>query len=104
MSNMNQVMRQAQAMQRKLKKAQDELAVMEFSGSAGGGMVTATVSGEGELKAMAIDPSVVDPEDVEILQDMVVAAVSEAMRARTEAEERLLGPIAGGMGIPGLGF
>ena len=104
MSNMNQVMRQAQAMQRKLKKAQDELAVMEFSGSAGGGMVTATVSGEGELKAMAIDPSVVDPDDVEILQDMVVAAVSEAMRARTEAEERLLGPIAGGMGIPGLGL
>ena len=104
MSNMNQVMRQAQAMQRRLKKAQDELAVMEFSGSAGGGMVTATVSGEGELKAMAIDPSVVDPDDVEILQDMVVAAVSEAMRARTEAEERLLGPIAGGMGIPGLGL
>lgn len=104
MSNMNQVMRQAQAMQRKLKKAQDELAAMEFSGSAGGGMVKATVSGDGELKAMAIDPSVVDPEDVEILQDMVVAAITEAMRARNEAEETLIGPIAGGLGIPGLGL
>lgn len=101
---MNQVMRQAQAMQRKLKKAQDELAAMEFAGSAGGGMVKATVSGDGELKAMSIDPAVVDPEDVELLQDMVVAAIAEAMRARTEAEERLLGPVAGGLGIPGLGL
>lgn len=104
MSNMNQVMRQAQAMQRKLKKAQDELAAMDFTGSAGGGMVKATVTGEGELKAVEIDKAAVDPDDVELLQDMIVAAVTEATRARTEAEERLLGPIAGGLGIPGLGL
>ncbi|HWH33094.1 MAG TPA: YbaB/EbfC family nucleoid-associated protein [Egibacteraceae bacterium] len=104
MSNMNQVMRQAQAMQRKLKKAQDELAAMEFSGSAGGGMVKATVSGDGRLSAVQIDKAAVDPDDVELLQDMVVAAVTEAMRSRTEAEERLLGPIAGGLGVPGLGL
>lgn len=102
MSNMNQVMRQAQAMQRKLRKAQDELAAMDFEGSAGGGMVKATVSGEGELRRMLIDKSVVDPDDVELLQDMVVAAITEAMRARSEAEERLVGPVAGGLGIPGL--
>lgn len=102
MSNMNQMMRQAQVMQRKLKKAQDELAAMSFEGSAGGGMVKAEVSGEGQLRSMAIDPSVVDPEDVELLQDMVVASITEAMRKRSEAEDRLMGPIAGGLGIPGL--
>lgn len=104
MANMNQVMRQAQAMQRKLKKAQDELAAMTFEGSAGGGMVKATVSGDGELQGVAIDPSAVDPDDVELLQDMVVAAVTEAMRTRAEAEDRLIGPIAGGLGLPGLGL
>jgi DNA-binding YbaB/EbfC family protein len=102
MSNMNAMMRQAQVMQRKLKKAQDELAVMTFEGSAGGGMVKAEVSGEGELRSMVIDPSVVDPADVELMQDMVIAAISEATRKRGEAEERIMGPIAGGLGIPGL--
>jgi DNA-binding YbaB/EbfC family protein len=102
MANMNQMMKQAQAMQRKLRKAQEELAELELEGSAGGGTVKAVVSGDGELKSIAIDPSAVDPEDVELLQDMVVAAVNEAMRARGEAEERLIGPITGGLGIPGL--
>lgn len=102
MANMNQVMRQAQAMQRKLRKAQEELAGMELEGSAGGGTVKAVVSGEGELKSVAIDPAAVDPDDVELLQDMIVAAVNEAMRARAEAEEKLVGPITGGLGIPGL--
>lgn len=99
---MNAMMRQAQVMQRKLRKAQDELAAMTFEGSAGGGMVKAVVSGEGELTSMVIDPSVVDPDDVELLQDMVVASISEAMRKRGEAEDRIMGPIAGGLGIPGL--
>jgi DNA-binding protein YbaB len=65
-------------------------------------MVKAEVSGEGELRSMVIDPSVVDPTDVELLQDMVVAAISEATRKRREAEDRIMGPIAGGLGIPGL--
>lgn len=102
MANMNQVMRQAQAMQRKLRKAQEELAAMELEGSAGGGTVKAVVSGEGELKSLAIDPSAVDPGDVDLLQDMVVAAVNEAMRLRAEAEEAKIGPISGGLGVPGL--
>lgn len=104
MANMNQVMRQAQAMQRKLKKAQDELAALSFEGSAGGGMVKAQMSGEGELTSVTIDPAVVDPDDVDLLQDMVLAAVAEAMRARGAAEDRLMGPVAGGLGIPGMNF
>ena len=102
MANMNQVMRQAQAMQRKLKKAQDELAAMEFSGTAGGGMVTATVSGEGQLSAVEIDKAAVDPDDVELLQDMVLAATNEAIRSAQELASRKMGAVTGGLGGLGL--
>ncbi len=100
MNDMNQMMRQAQALQRKLMKAQEEIARMEVTGSAGGGMVTATVTGGGELKSIEIDPDVVDPDDVEMLQDMVTAAVNEGLRSAKELEQDKLGGLAGGMGLP----
>lgn len=97
---MNQMLRQAQAMQRKLAKAQEELATLEVEGSAGGGMVVAVVSGAGEVKAVRINPDAVDPEDVEMLSDMIVAAMNEAWRRRQELESERLGAIAGGLGLP----
>lgn len=100
MSNMNQMLRQAQAMQRKMAEAQEELAQREVTGSAGGGMVTATATGAGELKAVQINPEAVDPDDVEMLEDMVTAAVNEALRAAKELEQEVMGDIAGGMGLP----
>jgi nucleoid-associated protein EbfC len=100
MANMNQMLRQAQAMQRKMAKAQEELAEREVSGSAGGGMVTATASGAGELKTIEINPEAVDPDDVEMLQDMITAAVNEALRAAKELEQEVMGDIAGGLGLP----
>jgi DNA-binding YbaB/EbfC family protein len=101
MSNMNQMLRQAQAMQRKLAQAQEELATKEVSGSAGGGVVIAVVAGGGtSLKSVTIDPDAVDPDDVEMLQDMVVVAVNEALRAAKELESETMGDIAGGLGLP----
>ena len=100
MANMNQMMRQAQAMQRKMAKAQEELAEREVTGSAGGGVVTATATGSGQLKGIEIDPDVIDPDDVEMLQDMITAAVNEALRAAKELETELMGDIAGGLGLP----
>jgi DNA-binding YbaB/EbfC family protein len=104
--NMQQLMKQAQKMQEQLMAAQAELADAHVEGSAGGGMVKATVSGSGELVSLTIDPSVVDPEDVETLTDLVVAAVRDASRAAQELTAEKMGPLAGGlggMGIPGLG-
>ena len=101
MSNMNQMLRQAQALQRKLAKAQEELAAREVRGSAGGGAVTAVVAGGGaSVKAITIDPAAVDPQDVEMLQDMVVAAVNEALKAAKELESETVGGITGGLGLP----
>ena len=101
MSNMNNMMKQAQALQRKLAQAQDELATKEVTGSAGGGMITAVVNGSGtEVRSMSINPEAVDPDDVEMLQDMVVAAVNEALRAAKELEATTMGGLAGGMGLP----
>lgn len=87
-------------MQRKMDKATEELAEQEVTGSAGGGMITATASGTGELKTIAIDPQVVDPDDVEMLQDLVVAAVAEALREAKDLEDDVMGDISGGMGLP----
>ena len=101
MSNMNQMMKQAQALQRKLVKAQEELAEQEVTGSAGGGMVSAVVNGGGtEVKSITINPEAVDPADVDMLQDMVAAAVNEALRAAKELESETMGGLAGGMGLP----
>jgi len=105
--NMQQLMQQAQRMQRQLEAAQAELATAEVTGSAGGGLVTATLTGTGQLSALTIDPRAVDPDDVETLQDLVVAAVRDAHRAVEALAAEKMGPVAGtgglgGLGIPGL--
>jgi len=99
--NMNQIMKQAQAMQRKLAAAQEELNATEVEGVAGGGMVRATVAGGGgEVRSITIDPSAVDPDDVEMLADMVTAAVNEALRSAKELEEEKMGGLTAGLGLP----
>jgi nucleoid-associated protein EbfC len=100
--NMQQLMKQAQKMQEQLEAAQAELAAATVTGTAGGGLVTATVSGSGELQALEIDPKAVDPEDIETLQDLIVAAVRDANRAATELANEKMGPVAGGIGGLGL--
>lgn len=100
--NMQQMMRQAQKMQKELAKAQEEVAAMTFEGTAGGGMVKAVAKGDMSIESIAIDPEAVDPEDVEMLQDMVCAAVNDALRGVNEASSMRMGAVTGGMNIPGL--
>lgn len=100
MGNRNHMMRQAQALQRKLAKAQAELAGTEVSASAGGGMVTAVVTGAGEFRRIVIKPEAVDPDDVEMLADIIVAACNEALRKSKELENELVGELAPGLGLP----
>lgn len=97
--NPKQMMKQVQAMQAQMQQRMAELSV---EGSAGGGMVKATMNGHKELLAVAIDKEAVDPNDVEMLQDLVVAAVNEASRKVDEAMQDSLGAMTGGMKIPGL--
>lgn len=99
---MQNLMKQAQQMQQQLAQAQEELAGAEVEGSSGGGLVRATCTGSGELSAIAIDPSVVDPEDVETLQDLVVAAVRDANRVAAELTQQTMAPLTGGLGGLGL--
>lgn len=100
--DMRQLLQQAQKMQEQLASAQEQLSGQTFEGSAGGGVVTATVSGAQQLVGVAIDPSVVDPDDVEMLQDLVVAAVNQAMKAASDAAGDQLGGLAGGLDLGGL--
>ncbi|HVF19567.1 MAG TPA: YbaB/EbfC family nucleoid-associated protein [Mycobacteriales bacterium] len=100
--NMQQLMKQAQKMQQQMLAAQEELAQAEVPGTAGGGLVTVTVLGSGDLQSITIDPKVVDPDDVETLQDLIVAAVRDANTAVSELQAQKMGPLAGGMGLPGL--
>ncbi|HEX4222703.1 MAG TPA: YbaB/EbfC family nucleoid-associated protein [Pseudonocardiaceae bacterium] len=100
---MQQILQQAQQMQQQLMSAQQELADTEVTGSAGGGLVTAVMSGGGELKGLTIDPKVVDPDDVETLADLVVAAVRDANTQVSELASQKMGPLAGGLG-GGLGL
>ena len=99
--NMQELMKQAQQMQQQLMAAQAELADVEVEGSAGGGLVRATMSGSGELRALTIDPGAVDPDDVETLQDLVVAAVRDAARAAADITQEKMGPLTGGLSMPG---
>jgi hypothetical protein len=96
--DMRQLMKQAQQMQEQLAKAQADLAERRFEGTAGGGMVKAVVTGGPELVEIEISPEVVDPDDIEMLQDLVVAAVRQAMEAATTATNEELGGLTGGLG------
>ncbi len=104
--NMQQLLQQAQKMQQNLAAAQAELAEAEVEGTAGGGLVKATVSGAGELRALVIDPKAVDPEDTETLADLILAAVRDGNGKAQEMQQAKLGPLAQGLGggIPGLPF
>jgi DNA-binding YbaB/EbfC family protein len=99
--NMNQMLKQVQQMQAEMMKAQEALKDEIVEASAGGGMVTVKATGELEIKELTIDPEAVDPEDVEMLQDMVLAAVNEALRAAQERAAKKMSDATGGMGGPG---
>ena len=102
--NLSNIMKQAQKMQEKMGKVQEELALKSVEASSGGGMVTAKVNGKNELLSIAIDKTVVDPEDVEMLEDLVCAAVNEAFKRAQEMISEEMGKVTSGMGlnIPGL--
>jgi DNA-binding YbaB/EbfC family protein len=97
------MLQQLQKMQADMHAAQEELANSTVEATAGGGVVKATVSGDGELRAIKIDPGVVDPEDVETLEDLVVAAVHEAVRQARELQQEKLGATTAGLDLGGLG-
>ena len=90
-------MKQLMQLQQQLAKAQAELAAAEITGTAGGGLVTVTVSGTGDYKSVTIDPKVVDPDDVETLEDLVLAAIHNAAESVRELTEKTMGPLAGGL-------
>lgn len=98
--NMNSMIRQAQKMQQDMMKAQEELESKTYEAGAGGGVVTATVSGKKELVGVAIDPEAVDPDDVEMLQDLIVAAVNEALRKANEDAASQMSKLTGGLNLP----
>ena len=98
--NMQQLARQAQKLQQQMAKMQEEIEAREFEATAGGGMATAKVNGKKELISIEIKPEAVDPDDVEMLQDLIVAAVNEALREANDAMEQGMGKMTGGMGIP----
>ena len=100
--NLQQLARQAQKMQQNIEKIQAELDERQFEASSGGGMVTVKVNGKKEVLEIAIKPEAVDPEDVEMLQDMVLAAVNEAIHQASETVEREMSKVTGGMNMPGL--
>ena len=100
--NMGAMMKQAQKMQAELARAQEEIKDMTFEATAGGGMVKVVATGDMAVQSITIDPEAVDPEDVEMLQDMVAAAVNEALRGVSELSSQRLNAATGGMNIPGL--
>ena len=100
--NMQQLAMQAQKMQQKMEETTTELEEKEYSATAGGGAVKATVTGKMEVKSLEIDPEVVDPEDVEMLSDIVICAVNEALRNAAKEKEDALSAISGGLSIPGM--
>lgn len=102
MRGMNDLLRQAQVMQTKMSKLQTEMADRTLEATSGGGMVKVTVSGKQEVKAIIIDPKAVDPNDVEMLQDLVLTAVNEGLRQAKDMMEKEMGALTGGLKMPGL--
>ena len=96
------IMKQAQKMQAKMAEMQEKLKDEELEASAGGGTVKVTITGDLQVKSITIDPTAVDPDDVELLQDMTTAAVNEAIRSAQELQQRRMADITGGMSIPGM--
>lgn len=97
--NMNNIMKQYHRMQRKLEETQEELAKKEYTGQAGGGAVKATVTGAKVLTKLELDKDAVDPEDVETLEDMIVAAVNQALESADEDSQSQMGKLTGGLGL-----
>ena len=100
--NMQSMLRQAQQMQEDMAKLQEELDAREYTARSGGGAVTAVVDGKHRLKTLEIQPEVVDPEDTEMLADLVIAAVNEAVRQAAETSEAEMSKVTGGMNLPGM--
>lgn len=100
--DMQKMLKQARKMQAQLAEVQDGLAEVTVDATAGGGMVKATMNGAGELQSIEIDPEALNPDDVEMLQDMIVAAVNEASRNAQEIANQRMGSVTGGLNIPGL--
>jgi len=100
--NIQQLLKQAQKMQQQVASAQAELAEAQLTGTAGGGLVTVTITGTGEITGVKIDPKAVDPDDVETLEDLVLAALHNAAEAVRALTEQKMGPVAGGLGGLGL--
>ncbi|MBA4549967.1 YbaB/EbfC family nucleoid-associated protein [Thermoactinomyces intermedius] len=102
MRNMNQMLKQVKKMQQEMAKAQQELEKKEVEGTAGGGVVKVRMNGHKQLLGIEISPEVVDPDDVEMLQDLITAAINEAMKQAEELVAKDLGKFTGGLNIPGL--
>lgn len=102
MNNMQQMMRQVKKMQEQMLKAQEELGNRTIDGSAGGGVVTVTVNGHRKVQAIAIKPEAVDPDDVEMLQDLILTAVNDAMAKAEEVANKEMGKYTGGLNLPGM--
>ena len=100
MRDIMKILQQAQEMQGKMQKMQEELQAMTLTGTSGGGMVTVDVNGQGTIKRVKIDPSVVNPSDTEMLEDLIAVAVAEAQRKAQERQQEQMGTIAGGMNLP----
>lgn len=101
--DMQKMLKQAKKMQQQLADVQDGLKDVVVEATAGGGMVKATMSGDGVLQSITIDPQALDPEDVELLQDMIVAAVNEASNNASDVANQRMGAVTGGLNIPGMG-
>ena len=102
MGNMQKQMQQMQAMQRKMDELQGEIDQMETTATSGGGAVTVTVTGKKEIKNIEIKPEVVDPDDIEMLQDLILVAANEALRQMEEISQNEMNKLTGSLGIPGL--
>lgn len=102
MKNMNEIMRQAQKMQQKMKQMQEELEGREVAATSGGGMVEAKVNGKGQLLALRLEKEIIDPEEMDMLTDLIVAAVNEAQRQANELMEKEMAGITGGFKMPGM--
>ncbi|MFN2610316.1 MAG: YbaB/EbfC family nucleoid-associated protein [Actinomycetota bacterium] len=100
---MNKMMKQVAKMQAELAKAQDELATVEVEGKAGNGLVVVKITGNGSFTEVSIKPDAIDPDDVSLLEDLVLAAINDAVAVQQELTQQRLGGLTGGLGIPGMG-